>query len=617
MRYICTSIMVILVLAGTAFADTHTVFANDTSFAPNAIDVAPGDTIVWQYNSGYPHTVTSGITCTADGLFNGELQNWGDTFTWEVPLDASGEIPYFCEPHCSMGMDGIITVIGGSTVLNVPANYSTIQGAIDAANTGDVIAIAAGTYNESNLFIEDANIVITGEVNAKGEPLVTIDGGGNNGILIAIGVAVATGATVENIVFTGSTGNALWIYHHAPTIRNCVFTGNVTSAAGGALWSSNTEAIIENCQFVNNDGGNTGSIFFGNASEAGAPGPTIRGCVFEDNTAYSTVVIQYCNPVIEQCTFESNTSPDFFGATVRLLQSAATVSDCVFSGNVGSGIGAEHANGLQILDCTFSDNAVAYGGGVRVSGTSGVDSAIISGCQFMNHVSPLIELGSALNSNNVDLTLIECAFTGNRGDTEVWFASGGSYDIDQCLFENNFDGRCASFSSDVDVSMSRCTFIDNSSNGVSIGGFSTASFSECVFENNLPSWGPGGISVMQTNTIINSCEFRGNGPTSGSGAGAIYHYPGTLDIMDSLFCENSGDAGDIDGPWNNGGGNEFNTECPSDCAGDLDGNGEVGVDDILAVLAAYQQNADGDCDGDGDTDVDDLLLLISAWGACP
>ncbi|MBT5658082.1 MAG: hypothetical protein HOI89_09915 [Phycisphaerae bacterium] len=615
MRYIRTSIVAALVLAGTSLANTHTVFANDTSFAPDAIDVAPGDTIVWQYNSGYPHTVTSGVACTADDLFNGELQNWGDTFTWEVPLDVSGEIPYFCEPHCSMGMDGVITVIGGSTVLNVPANYSTIQDAIDAANAGDVIAIAAGTYNESDLFIEDANIVITGEVNAEGEPLVTIDGGGDSNILIAIGVVGATGATVENIVFTGSTGNALWIYHHNPTIRNCVFTGNVTSTAGGALWSSDTEAIIENCRFVDNDGGNTGSIFFSKATSPG-PGPTIRGCVFEGNTAYSTVVIQHCNPVIEQCTFESNTSPDFFGATVRLLQSAATFSDCVFSGNVGSGIGAEQANGLQILDCTFSDNAVAYGGGVRLSGTSG-DQATISGCSFMNHVSPVSELGSALNSNSIDLTLVDCEFIGNSADSTVFVASGASYDIDRCHFENNFDGTCASFSSNVDVSMSRCTFIDNSSGGVGIGGFSTASFSECLFENNLPSWGPGGISVVQTNTIINSCEFKGNGPTSGSGAGAIYHYPGTLDIMDSLFCENSGDAGDIDGPWDDGGGNEFNVECPSDCIGDLDGNGEVGVDDILALLAAYQQNADGDCDGDGDTDVDDLLLLISAWGACP
>ena len=110
MRHICTSIVATLVLAAPAVADTHTVFANDTSFAPDAIDVAPGDTIIWQYNSGYPHTVTSGVPCTADGLFHGELQNGGDTFTWEVPPGAFGDIPYFCEPHCNMGMDGIITV---------------------------------------------------------------------------------------------------------------------------------------------------------------------------------------------------------------------------------------------------------------------------------------------------------------------------------------------------------------------------------------------------------------------------------------------------------------------------------------------------------------------------
>jgi plastocyanin len=168
MRYIYTPVVVTLALAGTAFAETHTVFANNTSFSPDAIGVAQGDTIVWQYNSGYPHTVTSGVACTADDLFNGELQNGGDTFTWEVPLDVSGDIPYFCEPHCSMGMDGIITVLSGSNVLNVPTEYPTIESALNAASDGDTIAIAAGTYTESDLYIEDANIVITGEVNAEG-----------------------------------------------------------------------------------------------------------------------------------------------------------------------------------------------------------------------------------------------------------------------------------------------------------------------------------------------------------------------------------------------------------------------------------------------------------------
>ncbi len=51
------------------------------------------------------------------------------------------------------------------------------------------------------------------------------------------------------------------------------------------------------------------------------------------------------------------------------------------------------------------------------------------------------------------------------------------------------------------------------------------------------------------------------------------------------------------------------------CTGDLNGDGFVGVDDLLAVIAAWG-TADGDVDGDGMTGVDDLLLLISAFGEC-
>ena len=116
MRRICTSIVAAFAIASAAVAETHTVLANSTSFSPDAIEVAPGDTIIWKYNSGYPHTVTSGVPCTVDGLFHGELQNGGDTFTWEVPLNASDDIPYFCEPHCSMGMDGVITIVSAPPV---------------------------------------------------------------------------------------------------------------------------------------------------------------------------------------------------------------------------------------------------------------------------------------------------------------------------------------------------------------------------------------------------------------------------------------------------------------------------------------------------------------------
>ena len=38
-----------------------------------------------------------------------------------------------------------------AATINVPGDYPTIQGAINASSNGDVINIAAGTYNEHSL----------------------------------------------------------------------------------------------------------------------------------------------------------------------------------------------------------------------------------------------------------------------------------------------------------------------------------------------------------------------------------------------------------------------------------------------------------------------------------
>ena len=64
--------------------------------------------------------------------------------------------------------------------------------------------------------------------------------------------------------------------------------------------------------------------------------------------------------------------------------------------------------------------------------------------------------------------------------------------------------------------------------------------------------------------------------------------------MDRLYAQNvneDGTLGGVDEP----------------CPGDLDDDGSVNVDDLLAVIAGW-----------GDTyDVDDLLIVIGAWGSCP
>ena len=54
------------------------------------------------------------------------------------------------------------------------------------------------------------------------------------------------------------------------------------------------------------------------------------------------------------------------------------------------------------------------------------------------------------------------------------------------------------------------------------------------------------------------------------------------------------------------------------CPGDGDGNGEVNIDDILAVIGnfACSGDCDGDVDGNGIVNIDDLLMVISNFGPC-
>lgn len=54
------------------------------------------------------------------------------------------------------------------------------------------------------------------------------------------------------------------------------------------------------------------------------------------------------------------------------------------------------------------------------------------------------------------------------------------------------------------------------------------------------------------------------------------------------------------------------------CAEDVDGDNDVGINDLLRVLAAWGTNdADADITGDGVVDIDDLLQVLAAWGTCP
>ncbi len=88
---------------------TWTVAQVAFEFSPSTLRVRPGDVVQWTWTDG-DHTVTSGAGCQFDQTnFDEPLNRDYPVAEFVVPAGVA-EIPYFCRPHCGMGMTGLLIV---------------------------------------------------------------------------------------------------------------------------------------------------------------------------------------------------------------------------------------------------------------------------------------------------------------------------------------------------------------------------------------------------------------------------------------------------------------------------------------------------------------------------
>jgi len=78
-------------------------------FHPPLLVVEQGDHVRWSPTTTSVHTTTSGSSCTADGRWNQSLGTVGVNFTRQFP-EPPQVFPYFCSPHCGLGMTGQVAV---------------------------------------------------------------------------------------------------------------------------------------------------------------------------------------------------------------------------------------------------------------------------------------------------------------------------------------------------------------------------------------------------------------------------------------------------------------------------------------------------------------------------
>jgi len=274
--------------------------------------------------------------------------------------------------------------------LLVPSEYETIQAAIDSADDGDVILVADGTYTgagnkeltwdgtEKHITVKSENgpenCII--DLEDSGRAFTFVSGLGDNSIWITA-ADVIDGFTIRN-GNTNDYGGAIYCYYGyendvSPTIRNCVFENN-TSNYGGAICIDGGSSLITNCVFDSNSANYGGAIYLGSAG-----GDT--------------------EPLIQQCTFTGNSADLHWNGQggAIYLTNVSTNEDC------------------RIWNNTFDGNSAPNGGAIYFS----TSSPEVNGNLFVNNTSSTN--GSALYIGNYDgPTISNCTIANNTGSEAVY-----------------------------------------------------------------------------------------------------------------------------------------------------------------------------------------------------
>ncbi|QNI37718.1 right-handed parallel beta-helix repeat-containing protein [Edaphobacter albus] len=112
------------------------------------------------------------------------------------------------------------------STIHVPADQPTIQAAIDAAQNGDTVLVAPGTYYE-NLQIQNKSITVRSD---KGAAQTIVDGGKNNvvaNINAGIGFNITLdGFTIQNGATSLSPSNGGVVAYGFATIQNNIIRAN-------------------------------------------------------------------------------------------------------------------------------------------------------------------------------------------------------------------------------------------------------------------------------------------------------------------------------------------------------------------------------------------------------